>query len=280
MKVRLSLITAVVFTGILERNRFRFGVSCISFRKLAFVTGALFAISVPSRADVIVSVTDLTVPANRGAFFLGGEFSNVVAASWTQNASFSGVTIDASVVTILPSFREGTAYLMDMIGPGTTPADEIVPPVDFTAPIGNGSGAVPLTVLFSGLNLAAGTYYLVLTAPFADFSDMTGTGSPLTWQIATTPSIVTAPSVSIANTNSANTVNSAVDPFAPASVFLTDIQDVLLFDVVSNVPEPRTAGVVLIALAALFLGAYKALQRKELAGALRASQAVRLQAKG
>jgi len=238
-----------------ERTMTRFSAFWVSFWKLALVTLALFALPISSGAGVIVSVTDLAVPVNRAAFFLGGEFSNVVAASWTQNESFSGVTIDASIVTSDSSFRNGTAYLMSMIGPGTTPASEIVPPVSFTAPFVNELfGEVPLTVLFSGLNLSAGTYYLVLTAPFANFTNVTG--SPLTWQIATTPDIITAPSVSIGIVNSTNSINSTVDPFAPASLFLTD-GDALLFDVVSNVPEPQNAGVVLIMLVALLLGVHK-----------------------
>jgi hypothetical protein len=229
----------------------------LSFWKLALVTAALFAFPVSSDAGVIVGVTDLAMPVNRAALFLGGEFSNVVAASWTQNESFSGVTIDASIVSDDSSFRDGTAYLMSMIGPGTTPVSEIVPPVGFTAPIRNLLfEEVPLTVLFSGLNLTAGTYYLVLTAPFANFFNITG--SPLTWEIATTPEITTAPSVSIGNVNLANSVNSTVDPFAPASSFVPDFQDRLLFDVVSSVPEPQGLGVVLISLGALLLGAHKA----------------------
>ena len=93
-----------------ERTMTRFSAFWVSFWKLALVTLALFALPISSGAGVIVSVTDLAVPVNRAAFFLGGEFSNVVAASWTQNESFSGVTIDASIVTSDSSFRNGTAY--------------------------------------------------------------------------------------------------------------------------------------------------------------------------
>lgn len=138
---------------------------------------------------------------------------------------------------------------MNMIGPGTTTASEVVPPVGFTAPIGSTSGEVPLTVLFSGLTLPAGTYYLVLTAPFVPNI----TGSPLAWQIATEPDIITAPSVTIGNTDLANTFNTTVEPFAPASLFVTST-DRPLFDVVSSVAEPPSTALLLISLAVLMFG--------------------------
>ncbi len=170
----------------------------LPFWKLALVSAALFAFPFSSSAGVIVSVTDLAMPVNRATFFLGGEFSNAVAVSWTQSGGFSGVSIDASLVSIDSSFDTGTAYLMSSIGPGTTAMSEVVPPVGFTAPIGNQFGEVPTTVLFSGLTLTPGTYYLVLTAPFANIM-----GSPLRWQVATEPDIITASSVTIGNTNEA-----------------------------------------------------------------------------
>ncbi|HEX3410890.1 MAG TPA: hypothetical protein VHT00_04145 [Stellaceae bacterium] len=221
-----------------------------ALRKLVVVLAALFAFPFSSRATVIVSVTDLGVPFNRAAFFLGGEFSNAVAVSWTQADSFSGVSIDASLASSDPSFDTGTAYLMRSIGPGTTPASEVVPPAIFTAPIQNQlSEEVPLTVLFSGLTLDAGSYFLVLTAPFADIMN-----SPLFWQIATEPDVITTTGVTIGNTNLANTFYTTVDPFAPASAFLVDLVDRPLFDVVSNTSEPQTAVLLLTFVAVLILG--------------------------
>src|SRR6516165_3291734 len=92
----------------------------------ALLAGALVTFSSYASGDTIVSVTDSAIPVNRASFFLGGQFSNVVATSWTQAASFSNVTIDASLVSIDDTFRDGTAYLMNAIGPGTTPASEVV----------------------------------------------------------------------------------------------------------------------------------------------------------
>lgn len=224
------------------------------FWKLALVSAVMFACSFAARAEVVVSVTDLGVPVNRASFFLGGQFSNVVAVSWTQGRAFPHVAIDASLVSNNPSFRTGTAYLMTMIGPGTTASSEVVAPVSFTAPVAVPFGPVPPTVLFSGLMLTPGTYYLVLTAPFANTI-----GSPLAWQIPTEPDIVTAPLVSLGDTDLANTSVTTVAPFAPASAFLIT-SDRVMFDVVSAIPEPASLAMLGSALG-LFLLALRLSRR-------------------
>lgn len=215
-------------------------------RPSAILAGALVMFSSYGSGDTIVSVTDSAIPVNRAIFFLGGEFSNVVATSWTQTASFSDVTIHASLVSIDESFRDGTAYLTNAIGPGTTPAAEVAPPENFTAPVASTAfGPVPLTVLFSSLNLGPGTYYLVLSAPFQNQTF----GSPLSWQIPTDPVITTAASATNGSAFEANTSVSTVNPFPPASSFLITEQP--MFDVTS-VPEPTTS-ILLISVAALIL---------------------------
>jgi hypothetical protein len=158
------------------------------FRKPAFLAGALVAFGFCASADTIVSVTDSSTPVNRGALFLGGQLSNVVASLWTQTASFSDVTIDASLTSEDPTFLSGTAYLMSAIGPGTTPGSEVVAPADFTVPFASHAGSVTPTVLFTGLDLGPGNYYLVLTAPS---QTQTVLGSPLSWQIPTNPLVST-----------------------------------------------------------------------------------------
>jgi hypothetical protein len=206
------------------------------FRKTVLLAGALVTLGSYSQAGTItiVSVTDLAVPVNRSDLFVGGANSNVVAASWTQAASFSDVTIDASLATDLATFQTGTAYLMSAIGPGTTPASEVVAPAGFAAPfVAQPNGPVPLTVLFSGLSLGPGTYYLVLSAPFGN---QIPAQSPLFWQIPTDPVITTAASV---------------NPFPPASSFLFPTS-MLMFDVTS-VPEPRTGLGTFFFLCALIL---------------------------
>src|ERR1700730_7220992 len=110
-------------------------------------------------AATTIAVTDSVIPFNQGGLFLGGTNNNVVAVSWTQTSSVSNATICALVQSSDPAFQTGKAWLTNAIGPGATPSNNVVPPVNFTAPIPKQSHPIPLTLLFTGVNLAPGTYY-------------------------------------------------------------------------------------------------------------------------
>src|ERR1041385_7485927 len=92
--------------------------------KTALLAGALLIPYSYCLAGTVASVADSANPVNHATFFLGGQYSIVVAASWEQTINFSNVSIDASLVSIEDGFRSGTAHLMKAIGPGTTPASE------------------------------------------------------------------------------------------------------------------------------------------------------------
>src|SRR5271165_2084949 len=177
--------------------------------KAAMLACALLILCENSPAQTDLAVTDSNFPINQGGLFLGGPFSNVVAVGWTQINIFSNATIAASLRGNA-NFRTGTAYLMNAIGPGTSAANEIVAPVSFTAAIPTFNDHTPLTVLFSGVNLGVGTYYLVLTAPFFPTS-------PMGWQIANSPVITKNPQLTLNGTFTANTYFTTVNSFAPAS---------------------------------------------------------------
>jgi hypothetical protein len=160
-RAKLSTDVFIELPDSQEVKNMRLAILTRTFWKLTLFAGALVMACSYCSAHTILAVTDSLTPPNRASFYIGGSYSNVVASSWTQTASFSGVTIDASLGSVDPGFTSGTAYLMSAIGPGTTPASEVDAPVNFTVPVGSNFGSVPLTVLFSGLNLGPGTYYLV-----------------------------------------------------------------------------------------------------------------------
>lgn len=188
----------------------------LTFWKPGLLASALVMQFSYSFADTIVSITDAETSTNRANYYLGGQYSNVVATSWTQSSSFSNVTIDALLGSRDPSFDSCTAYLMSAIGPGTTSASEVVAPVDFTAPVFiTGDGPSSLTVLFSGLRLGPGTYYLVLSAPFLNVTD----GSPIGWWVPNEPVYTTATSATLGNLFAANTTLYPANSFPPASKF-------------------------------------------------------------
>jgi hypothetical protein len=80
---------------------------------------------------------------------------------WNQAISYTGVTITMPLLDSTPTPLtgvEGTVYLVNQIGPGTTSANQVAAPVQ----ISGLTGAYTTVTLFSGLSLPAGNYYLVL----------------------------------------------------------------------------------------------------------------------
>lgn len=161
------------------------------------------------------------------------------AISFTTTSEFTDVTIAALLYTA--NFNTGgaaTVYLTDKIGSGTTTADELARASVTDLPF-QFSTSTP-QVVFTGLTLTAGTYYVI------EASDV---GSPgASWGGPITPVDTTAPGVTINPILQAESLAG----YSPASDFVADSDFQLAFSVTgSPVPEPSTWAMMLIGFGAL-----------------------------
>ncbi len=163
---------------------------------------------------------------------VGGATQQTLAVfAWTQTSTFTNVSISARLNGSDPTYQ-GRAYLMNAIGPGTTPAAQVVS-ATFTA-------APPTFVfhdvtLFTGLTLGPDTYYLVLWAPLSS--------SVIAWSAATNAdaSFVRAPGVTGGAGFYVAQSPALPVPFAPNQTFFPFIDRSLTYAVVGTpVPEPAT----------------------------------------
>jgi hypothetical protein len=187
-------------------------------------------IPAPCRADTVVSLTGTYGSADK---LWGGP---PLAVSWTSPNSYDNVSITADLQNLFDgSSFTGTAWLMTQIGPAASVSDEVAT-AQFLLPAFVFNSTVSL---FTGLDLSAGTYYLVLSAP----SNAVGVSWLTTYNFFTVvppPTITTDTGVSY-NGDWAASANSS---FLPASSFAGPESLDLIFDVsgtpVSSSPEPST----------------------------------------
>lgn len=121
----------------------------------------------------IVSVGE-GVPGQPG---VGGAINQFLAVSWTQTGTFTDVVISALIGTNNPNVNQGTAWLTQSIGPGAAPGSELAQSA-VTFPVFGSTS----TMLFSGVTLTPGTWYLVLSAPTSatTLGWRNGDGTPVT----------------------------------------------------------------------------------------------------
>ena len=209
---------------------------------MKFAVAMLFCCALAAHATPIVSVTG--VPT--GAAAAGQQ--QILSAGFTLGQNYAGVSISAEIGGI--TTQSVTAYLTTQIGPGTTVANEIA-----STTIGLPGPGPVLTPIFTGLNLAAGSYYLTLFHP-------TDTGG--SWYHSSAATVGTAPGSShdFDGYYITNYPGVALPAYAPSATFVPLMSfanppqnsDFLYLVETAEIPEPTTsalAGIALLALATL-----------------------------
>ncbi len=203
-----------------------------TFVGTAFVTALLIGTVVPARAEVIAertgTVSSVFVdPANSISFTTTSDFTNVTVSALISSADF-----------VSPG--SGTVYLTNSIGAGTTAAANEIAHISLTN-VPRINVASPLTPLFSGLTLTAGTYYLI---------DASDSGSPgIGWGASSSPTETTGPGTTIGSEAFAT----ALAGYSPASDF-SSASDPFVFSITADAvvaPEPGSAAVFATAMMAL-----------------------------
>jgi hypothetical protein len=126
-----------------------------------------------------------TIVAERGSVRVGfvAQRNTFTFVSWTQTNKYLDVKITARLSTFSGLVDQGTAYLTSRVGPGATEADEVAV-ASFTFPSTLSGSDV---LLFSGLTLGPGTYYLIITGEIYSGPSWSGTlGSGPTTDIGVT----------------------------------------------------------------------------------------------
>jgi hypothetical protein len=223
-----------------------------------FLFGLALALTPATFADSIVSSNGIA----EAEVELGGSFSSqILEVSWTASSAYSNVSI-AAEVGLDGQSSPISAWLTTAIGPTETAADQIAS-ASFSPVTGD-----EVDTIFSGLNLAPGTYYLVLTGGFTGLADSW-------WSTIGPATTATAAGVTFGGDGAANSLSMGAPNYTSpaASAFVSNNGLGLLFQVTGSVvsaesgesglsvaPEPGSLSLTLAGcLGALWLWKRKAL---------------------
>lgn len=207
-----------------------------------------------------------------GAFFAtgigdggapGDTFRNVLEQRWTQHGDYRGVRIYAGVYAVTGSTGAfgGTAYLTDAIGADPIAVIASTPfvfPEYASASLGRVSSVADPTLLFSDLDLPAGTYHLVIAADApveAQWTTIAAAELVGAIDVEATPNVVFFSNGTTGGQNFA---------FPPASSFLSFGGDTLAFRILGR-PVPEPTGCAAGAAAWIALSAIRRRSRQEAA---------------
>lgn len=167
-------------------------------RKLALVFVFLLAAVAAHAATTIYGVS--------GPSPFGFANQTVLVEGWYQNALYNNVTITAPLEDNSSGGPiggvEGTVYLTNSIGPGTTVANLVAPPVT----VSGLTNTFTVRTLFTGLTLPPGYYYLTFKSTNSNPLSMSMEGS-------STPTVTLGPAASDKGADGQITS----DPFPPAT---------------------------------------------------------------
>lgn len=166
-------------------------------RKIALIF-VLLSATVAAHATTIYDVN--------GPSPFGFANQTVLVEGWNQNALYNNVTITAPLEDNSSGGPiggvEGTVYLTNKIGPGTTVANLVAPPVT----VSGLTNTFTVRTLFTGLTLGPGNYYLTFRSTNSNPLSMSMEGS-------STPTQTFGPGVTGLGADGQITP----DPFPPAT---------------------------------------------------------------
>lgn len=182
---------------------------------------ALGAPGAPARAAIVLEVPE-GVP---GAPTIGGPTHQTLGVGWSSTIGYDNATIRARLYTVNAQANTITAYLTQSIGQNAQPGSQLAT-ATVQAPLSE-----DWVTLFSGVDLAPGNWYVVLSAPTELNVNgwVNGNGNPQTG------AGVTYISTLIAGGPGANT------QFAPASIFSTNYPSLTI--AVRGTPVPNEESV-------------------------------------
>lgn len=195
---------------------------------------ALLVLTAGAAADPIIDV--MGNPTNASTV----SATQYNAVNFSLTSDFNDVDIDASLVTSLTSLQSGTAYLTDQVGAGTTAANVIAQTSFDFVNVVNASTELGWVDLFSGIDLSAGSYWLIVGAPIS------GSGA-ISLSPAATYTVDSDASVDGMFFSAGTNVDGA---FTPASTFVGSGLGNRFFRV-SGTKVPAPAGAAVLGLAGL-----------------------------
>ena len=203
----------------------------------------LFTASATLPAATIYSVSGINP--------FGGYFGqSTMDFGWSQSSTFTGVTIALPLADLTMggpiSGTEGTVYLTNQIGPGTTAANNVAVPTS----VSGLSALFSPTTLFTGLTLGPGNYYLVLVPTVA-----TATSNSMTSEGTSTPPLATTLAPGVADLGLG--VSFSVAAFPPASPLSgpppVPTNSFITVTGTAATPEPSTLVLAFTAIAGLLI---------------------------